>query len=155
MLRTLGAVAIAGLVALALLPEGRTRPVVAPPLTYGEYLQQPATAAPVQIRVSRDRQLMIVTQGGREIGKAVILYGDDAHPTPTGQFHVLAKDAAYVSRAYDAPMPYALRLTADGVAIHAADVRESRATHGCIGVPLGFARWLYGLAGLGTMVEIK
>ena len=37
-------------------------------------------------------------------------------------------------------MPYNLRLTWKGVAIHGAEVDSLSATHGCIGVPLEFAR---------------
>ena len=53
-----------------------------------------------------------------EIGTAVILYGADSVPTPTGKFPVIAKLKDHRSATYDAPMPYTLRLTADGVSIH-------------------------------------
>jgi lipoprotein-anchoring transpeptidase ErfK/SrfK len=51
-------------------------------------------------------------------------------------------------------MPYMLRLTTDGVAIHASNVREGWATHGCIGVPMEFARRLFAEVKLGDPVEI-
>jgi hypothetical protein len=51
-------------------------------------------------------------------------------------------------------MPFMLRLTADGVAIHASRVRPDGATHGCLGVPLRFAEKLYSVAGMGTEVFI-
>ena len=51
-------------------------------------------------------------------------------------------------------MPYTLRLTDDGVSIHASSVRWGAATHGCIGVPLDFARLLFGAAGKGDFVVI-
>jgi lipoprotein-anchoring transpeptidase ErfK/SrfK len=51
-------------------------------------------------------------------------------------------------------MPFMLRLTADGVAIHGADVRRGAATHGCIGVPTDFARRLFGAVKLGDPVVI-
>jgi len=51
-------------------------------------------------------------------------------------------------------MPYMLRLTRDGVAIHGSNVREGWATHGCIGVPLDFARRLFEEAAKGDMVTI-
>ena len=53
-----------------------------------------------------------------------------------------------------APMPFTLRLTADGVAIHGSDVRERFATHGCIGVPLEFARRLFEQAHVGDEVFV-
>ena len=70
------------------------------------------------------------------------LYGTDGKPTPTGSFSILEKDADHYSHSYDAPMPYMLRLTNDGVAIHGSNVREGYATHGCIGIPPNFARLL-------------
>ena len=51
-------------------------------------------------------------------------------------------------------MPYMLRLTSDGVAIHGSKVRQGWATHGCIGVPLDFARLLFGAASKGDAVVI-
>ena len=98
------------------------------------------------MRIDLTRQLMSVFRGGHEIGSAVILYGTDGKPTPTGSFSILEKDADHYSHSYDAPMPYMLRLTNDGVAIHGSNVREGYATHGCIGVPLDFARLLFAAA---------
>lgn len=95
------------------------------------------------VRIDLARQMISVFRGGDEIGTAVILYGTDGMPTPTGFFTVRVKDAAYHSRSYDAPMPFAMFLTDDGVAIHASNVRQGFATHGCIGVPEAFARRLF------------
>jgi lipoprotein-anchoring transpeptidase ErfK/SrfK len=108
----------------------------------------------VWVRVDLSRQLLSVFRDGHEIGSAVILYGTDGKPTPTGSFTVLQKAADYVSHTYDAPMPYSLRLTNDGVAIHGSSVRQGYATHGCIGVPLAFARLLFGAASKGDFVVI-
>jgi lipoprotein-anchoring transpeptidase ErfK/SrfK len=74
----------------------------------------------------------------------VILYGADGLPTPTCKFPILAKLKDHVSVTYDnAPMPYTLRLTRDGVAIHGSNVRYGFATHGCIGIPRDFAAKLF------------
>ena len=51
-------------------------------------------------------------------------------------------------------MPFMLRLTGDGVAIHASNVRQGWATHGCIGVPPDFARKLFSATARGDMVVI-
>jgi len=106
------------------------------------------------IRVDLAHQILSVFRGGHEIGSAVILFGTDGKPTPTGSFTILQKDADHYSSSYDAPMPYMLRLTNDGVAIHGSNVREGYATHGCIGVPLEFARLLFGAAVKGDQVVI-
>jgi lipoprotein-anchoring transpeptidase ErfK/SrfK len=51
-------------------------------------------------------------------------------------------------------MPYSLWLTGDGVAVHGSDVRWGRATHGCVGVPVDFARRLFAAAEEGDVVHI-
>lgn len=108
----------------------------------------------VWVRVDPDHQLISVFREGHEIGSAVILYGGDKNITPAGSFPILRKDRHYFSQAYQAPMPYALRLTNDGVAIHGSSVREGWATHGCIGVPLEFARLLFDAANKGDLVVV-
>ncbi len=125
-------------------------------LTFGDYVWDAAGVGPGQVwvRIDLGRQMLSVFRGGDEIGTAVIIYGANDHPTPVGTFHILQKNQYYYSRAYDAPMPFALRITADGVALHASHVRDRVATHGCIGLPLEFARLLYAATSRGDQVEI-
>jgi hypothetical protein len=108
----------------------------------------------VWVRVDLERQTLSVFRGGDEIGTSVILFGASDKGTPRGAFRVLERDRDHVSSLYDAPMPFMLRLTGGGVAIHASDVRAGAATHGCVGVPTGFARRLYEVARLGSVVYI-
>lgn len=143
------------------LPGKQTRTVrslieVGKPLRFGDYVwdESAASAGPVWIRIDLTRQLVSVFRGEDEIGTAVILYGAPEKPTPKGAFKVIAKATDHYSRSYDAPMPYMLRLTEDGIAIHASRVRANGATHGCLGVPLRFAELLYRVAGEGTEVFI-
>ena len=126
------------------------------PMRFGDYVwdETGVPPGPIWVRVDLSRQLISVFRGGDEIGTAVILYGGDGKPTPTGDFAILQKAVDYRSHTYDAPMPYMLRLTPDGVAIHATDVRQGWATHGCVGVPREFARRLFAEAKLGDRVSI-
>lgn len=127
------------------------------PMEFGSFVWDeehiPKTGA-MWVRVDLAHQILSVFRGGHEIGSAVILYGTDGKPTPTGDFTVLQKAADYHSHAYDAPMPYMLRLTDDGVAIHGSNVREGYATHGCIGVPPDFAKRLFAAMAKGDPVFI-
>ena len=129
---------------------------VAHPMSYGDYVWNDAgvPGGRTWIRVDLKSQLLSVFRSGHEIGTAVILYGGDGVPTPTGKFPVLAKFKDHRSATYDAPMPYTLRLTRDGVSIHASNVRWGYATHGCIGVPEGFAAKLFAAASVGDEVLV-
>jgi len=111
-------------------------------------------AGPVVVTVDLEAQVLSVFRDGYEIGTAVILYGANDKPTPLGVFRVTQKDATHVSNLYDAPMPFMLRLTNDGVSIHGADVVRDRATHGCVGVPTAFAKKLFGVVKLGDRVIV-
>lgn len=126
------------------------------PLRHGEFLwnDRAVPDGPVWVRVDLGTQLVSVFRAGHEIGTAVILYGAREKETPAGAFPVQWKRKDHRSSSYDAPMPYTLRLTDDGVAIHGSDVREGRATHGCIGVPIDFARRLFEQVSKGDQVVI-
>lgn len=127
------------------------------PMTYGDYRwdDKGVPAGPTWVRVDLRSQLISVFRSGQEIGTAVILYGADGLPTPTGKFPILAKLKDHRSVTYDgAPMPYTLRLTADGVSIHGSDVRWGFATHGCVGVPTAFAARLFDAVKTGDEVLI-
>lgn len=143
------------------LPDGRRETIrsvlnVKQQLRYGQSVwnDRNVPPGPLWIRVDLTHQLLSVFRGGHEIGTAVVLYGAADKESPTGTFPILQKAEDYHSRTYDAPMPFMLRLTADGVAIHGSEVRPSAATHGCIGVPTEFARRLFAEARLGDRVVI-
>lgn len=125
-------------------------------MRYGEFIwdDEGIPAGPVWIRVDLEAQLLSVFRGGHEIGTAVILYGAEEKGTPQGKFPILAKLKDHRSSLYDAEMPYTLRLTGDGIAIHGSDVKWGAATHGCIGVPLEFAGKLFAQAAKGDEVTI-
>jgi hypothetical protein len=126
------------------------------PLRYGEFVwdDDGVRSGPVWIRVDLATQIMSVFRGGDEIGTAVIMYGADEKPTPTGRFPVMWKRESHQSSLYDAEMPYTLRLTNDGVSIHGADVRASAATHGCVSIPTDFASLLFTQVKVGDPVII-
>ena len=143
------------------LPGGQRQEIksllnVARPLWFGGYVWNDAGVppGPAWIRIDLARQLLSVFRGGHEIGTAVILYGTDGKPTPSGLFAILERAKEHRSNLYDAEMPYMLRLTRDGVAIHASNVGAGSATHGCIGIPIAFARRLFDQMKVGDQVAI-
>lgn len=126
------------------------------PFTHGTYVwdDENVPAGPLTITIDLKAQTLSVFRDGYEIGAAVILYGADDKPTPLGVFPIKEKDKDHVSNLYGAPMPYMLRLTNDGVAIHGSSVEWGSATHGCIGIPNEFAALLFAQAKIGDRVFI-
>jgi lipoprotein-anchoring transpeptidase ErfK/SrfK len=126
------------------------------PLHFGDYSwnDRSVPAGATWVRIDLRSQLISVFRAGHEIGTAVIVYGGDNKQTPAGKLHVLAKAQNHRSSLYDAAMPYTLRLTGDGVSIHASSVRWGAATHGCIGVPLPFAERLFNATRVGDEVVV-
>ncbi|MEP9401023.1 L,D-transpeptidase family protein [Sphingomonas silueang] len=127
------------------------------PFTHGRWLWDESGAprtGPIVITIDLDAQVLSIFRDGYEIGTAVVLYGADWKPTPLGALTITQKDADHVSNLYDAPMPYMLRLTDDGISIHGSQVVAGGATHGCIGVPIEFAKKLFAATKLGDRVII-
>lgn len=126
-------------------PDVHTVLDVGRPLEPGDYVwdDDGAPAGPTHVVVDTERRQLYVYRGGVEIGRSFAVSGPPEMPTPLGRFPILEKDADKYSRSYDAPMPYSLRLTRSYVAIHGSKVEWDWVTHGCIGVPLPFARILF------------
>lgn len=112
------------------------------------------TKGPLRIVIDIEAQRLYAYRGGVEIGRSSIIWGADDKPTPLGLFPILEKDEDHISNLYDAEMPYMLRLTWDGVAIHSSLVDAEYATHGCVGVPDEFAALLFEEAKLGDKVLV-
>jgi lipoprotein-anchoring transpeptidase ErfK/SrfK len=127
-------------------------------IKYGEWFwdesRAPATGKLV-ITVDLDARVISVFRDGHEIGTAVALLGTKSHPTPLGTFPILTKEKDNVSEKYDnAPMPWTLRMTWDGIAIHGSPVMNGYASHGCVGVPNPFAEKLFAIAKRGDKVVV-
>lgn len=142
---------------MRLLPEGtRSLLVTGGQLTHGEYLWDETNVPDGELVVWVDlrRQMLSVFRGGHEIGTAVIVYGSPDKKTPIGTFPIRRKYRDYHSRTYDAPMPFSMFITNDGVALHGSRMVPIRATHGCVGLPNEFAEKLFEQAETGDLVSI-
>jgi L,D-transpeptidase catalytic domain len=137
------------------------------------------------IVVNTDEQKARFYDGEEQVGWTTVASGVNNFPTPTGQFEVLEKVANKRSNLYGkiygaggsvlrsnakagrdpipagarfegAHMPYFLRLTGDGIGLHAGPIpRPGRpASHGCIRMPSKFAPVLFEHVDLGTKVSI-
>ena len=100
-------------------------------------------------------QRAMVYRDGVLIAASTISTGSKDRETPTGVFPILEKQVVHRSSTYDnASMPYMQRLTSKGVALHAGNLPGYAASHGCIRLPAGFAKLLYGATQIGTPVMI-
>jgi hypothetical protein len=123
----------------------------------GDYVWQPerATEGEIEIVVSLSQQIAYVFRGGTLIGVSTVSTGRPGNETPTGSFPILQKNRDHRSNLYDdAPMPFMQRLTWDGIALHAGAIPGHPASHGCVRLPLAFARQLFAVTRLGANVHI-
>jgi lipoprotein-anchoring transpeptidase ErfK/SrfK len=135
------------------------RPAVAAPesLAPGQFDWRPELASdgPVDIVVSIPLQRAYVYRAGTLIGVTTVSTGRPGHATPTGRFPILEKRREHYSNLYNnAPMPFMQRLTWDGVALHAGQIPGRPASHGCVRLPLAFARTLFSATQVGAVVHI-
>ncbi|WP_254049862.1 L,D-transpeptidase family protein [Novosphingobium sp. TH158] len=127
------------------------------PIKYGEWHWDEAgvPAGPLVITVDLEARVLSVFRNGYEIAATAVLLGTEDKPTPLGVFPIKWKKAQHFSRTYDnAPMPFTMNITDDGVAIHGTKVENGYASHGCVGVPTPFAQKLFALASVGDKVYI-
>lgn len=123
----------------------------------GEYVWYPDRAPEgfVAVVVNLDAQRAFVYRNGVRIGVSTVSTGREGHGTPTGVFTILGKDVDHHSSTYNnAAMPYSERLTWSGVALHAGGLPGYPSSHGCIHLPLAFAKDLFAVTHVGTPVII-
>ena len=123
----------------------------------GQYLWRnvPDEAGPERVVISLSDQLAYLYRGDTLVAAAAISTGRDSKPSPTGIFSVLDKKPFYRSKKYDnAPMPWMQRIDQYGIALHGGYNPGYPASHGCIRLPVAFAKKLYDATGIGTPVYI-
>lgn len=121
----------------------------------GQWVWAPtiAPSGPVLVYVDLSRQVATVYRNGVRIGVTTISSGKEGHETPTGVFTILQKDRNHHSSTYNnASMPYQERLTWDGVALHAGGLPGYPESHGCVHLPMEFARLLFATTHMGGTV---
>jgi hypothetical protein len=123
----------------------------------GQYvwIPQDRYEGPMKIVVVLDTQRVYVFQNDKLIGFSTISSGKKGKETPIGAFTILQKNIDHKSNLYsNAPMPYMQRLTWDGIAIHGGHLPGYPASHGCIRLPLAFAKSLFAVTKLDQEVVV-
>jgi lipoprotein-anchoring transpeptidase ErfK/SrfK len=126
------------------------------PIKYGEWHWDDKNVpdGPIVMTVDLDARVISVFKGGYEIGASAVLLGSDDKPTPLGVFPITEKQVKHTSNLYDAEMPYMQRLTNDGITLHATKVAWGYVSHGCVGMPLDFAKKVFETTSIGDKVYI-
>jgi lipoprotein-anchoring transpeptidase ErfK/SrfK len=128
-----------------------------PALKAGEYRWWPELApeGPLVMVVSLPEQRLYVYRNGVRIGVSTVSTGKRGFETQTGVFPILERERDHHSNLYDdAPMPFMLRLTWSGTALHAGKLPGYPASHGCIRLPAAFAETLYDASRRGVIVVV-
>jgi hypothetical protein len=123
----------------------------------GEYVWEPQASptGSVDIVISLGEQKLYVYRDGVQIGRSTISSGSKGRETPKGIYMILEKNLTHHSNKYhEASMPYMERLTWGGLAVHAGNTPGHPESHGCVHVPMGFAKQLYTTTQEGNTVLI-
>lgn len=107
----------------------------------------------VRAEVLLDRQLLLVIHGDHVI-RAVPISSGVGGGTPAGRYRIYSKAPSSWSKRFKVWLPWASYFNA-GIAFHGyPDVPVVAASHGCVRVPLKFAREVYNLLPLGARVDV-
>jgi lipoprotein-anchoring transpeptidase ErfK/SrfK len=110
----------------------------------------------VAITIDIANQVAFVFKGSQLVGVTNVSTGKKGHPTPLGFWTINWKRPMYRSRKYDnAPMPFMQNIDDKGIALHGGNTPGYPASHGCIRLPMAFAKQLYTLTKPGNKVVIE
>ena len=161
-------------------PQGQKN--IAPPDTISYWDGGAASGSP-RIRISLSEQTAYFYKGDSLVGKSWLSTGCEGRRTPTGSFRIMQKNKWHKSSRYGAfvdaagnvvdgdvdykkdPVPPGLRyegakmtnfmrLTSDGVGMHAGFLPGYPASHGCIRMPEHMSEAFFNTVSVGTPVTI-
>ncbi|WP_113957255.1 L,D-transpeptidase family protein [Roseimicrobium gellanilyticum] len=143
-------------------------------------------SGPTKVRIALSEQKAYIYKGDEPAGWTYVASGRSAYPTPRGTFRVSEKKVEKNSSKYGiivdgegnvvdsdatlgvdrippgcrfvgASMPYWMRLTGNGIGMHAGNIPNpgSPASHGCIRLPREMAATLYDVVDVGTVVTVS
>ena len=124
----------------------------------GEFVWASTIRTEGETRVVIDRltQTAYVYRADKLVGASSVSTAKQGHITPLGEWSILEKRPFYRSKKYDnAPMPWMERIDQYGIALHGGGTPGYPESHGCIHLPMPFAKKLYGLTKIGTKVIIE
>jgi len=113
-----------------------------------------------EIVIDISSQKAYAMEDGYIVFEGRISTGKKGRETPNGIYSIMQKKRHHVSNLWPKPsggakMPYMMRLTNSGIAMHQGYVARGPASHGCIRLGKSFARKMYKWARVGTTVYVE
>ncbi len=113
-----------------------------------------------EVLVDLSNQRAYAIENGFVIFEGRISSGKAGRETPNGEFTIMQKKRHHKSNLWPKPdggakMPYMMRLTNSGIAMHLGYVPNKPASHGCIRLKKGFAQKMYKWARVGISVYVE
>jgi hypothetical protein len=110
---------------------------------------------PVMAIVALADQRVSIYDADGKIQESPISSGATGYETPAGIFSIVQKKEEHRSNLYeDGEMPFMQRITWTGIALHAGNLPGHPASHGCVRLPIAFARQLFDMTDMGLRVLI-
>jgi lipoprotein-anchoring transpeptidase ErfK/SrfK len=112
------------------------------------------------VMVDLSEQRAYAIENGSIIFDGRISSGKRGRETPEGEYTILQKKRHHRSNLWPkakggAKMPYMLRFTNSGIAMHLGNVPNRPASHGCIRLENGFAQKMFAWANVGITVYVE
>ena len=109
----------------------------------------------LRVEISLAKQHATVIKDGEPIFTTQVSTGRAGYSTPAGHYVITDKDRDHVSTIYKVAMPYFMRLNCRDFGMHAGNVPQYPASHGCIRLPGDAAKKLFSEIPVGTVVMIN
>ena len=113
-----------------------------------------------EIVIDLSEQRVYAVEDGDILFEGQISSGKIGRETPDGEYRIMQKKRMHISNLWPKPkggakMPYMMRLTNSGIAMHLGYVPKKPASHGCIRLKNGLAQKMFRWARVGTKVIIE
>ncbi len=109
----------------------------------------------LRLEISLALQRVALVKNGIPIYRTHCSTGREGYSTKTGQFVITNKERNHRSTIYKVDMPYFMRLSCLDFGMHAGDVPNYPASHGCIRLPSEAARKFFSEIPIGTLVTVQ
>jgi hypothetical protein len=113
-----------------------------------------------EVVIDLSLQKAYALKDGHIVFEGRISSGKKGRETPNGVYSIMQKKRTHRSNLWPKPnggakMPYMMRLTNTGIAMHLGYVPDKPASHGCIRLKNGFAQKMFRWAKVGTKVVVQ